>query len=68
MIFKVEVANQHLTRLAKAMNFTGQQSEFKAFVENQIVEDFKAKVRLSMVNERAEEIQVQDIPDITPAP
>lgn len=70
MIFKVEVNNVHLTRLAKSMGYNGAPGDFKAFVERWIVDRFKENVKAAIIQEQAELAAQQELPetDIAPAP
>lgn len=75
MIFKVEVNNTHLPRIAKALGYSGppiiqDPAAFKAFVEGWVVSNFREFVRAAIVQEKFEQTVQTELPDsdIAPAP
>lgn len=52
MIFKVEVNNTHVPRLAKALGYNGDAAGVKDFIEHYIVTEFRAVVWDKIVEEQ----------------
>lgn len=66
MIFRVEVNNIHLPKLARGLDYTGEAGDFKAFVENYIIDRLKDVAKHGASLEHLDSINTALDTDITP--